>query len=68
MCGCGGIGRRARFRSVWGRLHAGSTPVIRTIFFFEKLKNIYMSIENKTNMRCKYEDFLKYYERASDFG
>ena len=28
--GYGGIGRRARFRSVWRRLHAGSTPVIRT--------------------------------------
>ena len=31
FCGCGGIGRRARFRSVWERFHAGSSPVIRTI-------------------------------------
>ena len=30
VCGYGGIGRRAWFRSMWGQLHAGSTPVIRT--------------------------------------
>lgn len=32
--------------------------------FLEKLKNAYMSIanENKINMRCKFEEFLKYYE------
>ena len=30
ICGCGGIGRRARFRFWW--LHrAGSSPVTRTI-------------------------------------
>ena len=29
VCGYGGIGRRAWFRSMWGQLHAGSTPVIR---------------------------------------
>src|SRR6185312_16287203 len=28
--GCGGIGRRARFRSVWGRPRGGSSPLIRT--------------------------------------
>src|SRR3954467_5663423 len=27
--GCGGIGRRARFRSVWGRPRGGSSPLIR---------------------------------------
>ena len=31
FCGNGGIGRRVRFRSVWGQLHAGSSPVSRTI-------------------------------------
>ena len=30
ICGYGGIGRRAWFRSMWGQLHAGSSPVIRT--------------------------------------
>ena len=30
--GYGGIGRRAWFRSMWGQLHAGSTPVIPTFF------------------------------------
>src|SRR5687768_12301395 len=29
--GCGGIGRRARFRSVWGRPRGGSSPLIRII-------------------------------------
>src|SRR4051812_28998150 len=28
-CGCGGIGRRARFRSVWERSRGGSSPLIR---------------------------------------
>src|SRR3954451_23899683 len=28
--GCGGIGRRARFRSVWGKPRGGSSPLIRT--------------------------------------
>src|SRR6266511_1380295 len=28
--GCGGIGRRARFRSVWGQPRGGSSPLIRT--------------------------------------
>ncbi|MEA2302331.1 MAG: hypothetical protein QOE44_2866 [Solirubrobacteraceae bacterium] len=28
--GCGGIGRRARFRSVWRQLRGGSSPLIRT--------------------------------------
>src|ERR687886_1568281 len=28
--GCGGIGRRARFRSVWGEPRGGSSPLIRT--------------------------------------
>jgi hypothetical protein len=27
--GCGGIGRRARFRSVWGKPRGGSSPLIR---------------------------------------
>jgi hypothetical protein len=27
--GCGGIGRRARFRSVWRKLRGGSSPLIR---------------------------------------
>src|ERR1700747_3292397 len=27
--GCGGIGRRARFRSVWRQLRGGSSPLIR---------------------------------------
>ena len=31
MCGCGGIGRRVRFRSVWGKPHEGSSPFTRTI-------------------------------------
>lgn len=26
--------------------------------FLEKLRNTYMSIDNKINMRCKYEEFL----------
>src|SRR3954453_12164836 len=30
--GCGGIGRRARFRSVWGRPRGGSSPLIRISF------------------------------------
>ncbi len=30
--------------------------------FFEKLKKTYMSIDNKTDMRCKYEEFLEYYD------
>ena len=34
VCGYGGIGRRAWFRSMWGQLHAGSTPVIRMRLFF----------------------------------
>src|SRR5438270_1978212 len=29
--GCGGIGRRARFRSVWGQPRGGSSPLIRII-------------------------------------
>ncbi len=29
--GCGGIGRRVRFRSVWGQPHEGSSPFARTI-------------------------------------
>ena len=28
--GCGGIGRRVRFRSVWGSPHGGSSPLTRT--------------------------------------
>src|SRR4051795_12608402 len=28
--GCGGIGRSARFRSVWGKPRGGSSPLIRT--------------------------------------
>src|SRR6188768_2210595 len=27
--GCGGIGRRARFRAVWGQPRGGSSPLIR---------------------------------------
>src|SRR4029077_15513275 len=27
--GCGGIGRRARFRSVWAKARGGSSPLIR---------------------------------------
>ena len=30
MCGCGGIGRRVRFRFLWSKGRAGSSPVIRT--------------------------------------
>ena len=30
-CGCGGIGRRARFRSVWPKGRGGSSPLIRTV-------------------------------------
>ena len=30
MCGCGGIGRRVRFRFLWSQGCAGSSPVIRT--------------------------------------
>ncbi len=29
--GCGGIGRRARFRSVWAKARGGSSPLIRTL-------------------------------------
>src|SRR5262249_44753112 len=29
--GCGGIGRRARFRAVWGRPRGGSSPLIRML-------------------------------------
>jgi len=37
--------------------------------FLEKLRNTYMSIgnENKINMRCKYEDFLEYYDSVNYF-
>ena len=28
-CGCGEIGRRARFRFLWGHTHGGSIPLIR---------------------------------------
>ena len=31
LCGRGGIGRRVRFRSVWGQPHGGSSPLARTI-------------------------------------
>src|SRR5205814_1375265 len=30
QCGCGGTGRRAWFRSMWGQLRGGSSPLIRT--------------------------------------
>ena len=30
--GCGGIGRRVRFRSVWGQPHEGSSPFTRTTY------------------------------------
>lgn len=33
--------------------------------FFEKLRKTYISIDNKINMRCKYEKFLEYYESVS---
>ncbi len=33
--------------------------------FFGKLRKAYMSIDNKINMRCKYEKFLEYYESLS---
>lgn len=36
--------------------------------FLEKLKKTYMSIDNKINMRCKYEEFLEYYENVNYFG
>lgn len=29
--------------------------------FLERIRNTYMSISNKTDMRCKYEEFLKCY-------
>ena len=29
-CGCGGIGRRAWFRSMWAQVHGGSSPFIRS--------------------------------------
>jgi hypothetical protein len=30
LCGCGGIGRRAALRSLWGNTREGSSPFIRT--------------------------------------
>ena len=36
--------------------------------FFEKLRKTYMSIDNKINMRCKYEEFLEYYENLRSIG
>lgn len=36
--------------------------------FFEKLRKTYMSIDNKINMRCKYEEFLEYYENLGSIG
>jgi hypothetical protein len=30
MCGCGEIGRRVWFRSIWGQLLGGSSPFTRT--------------------------------------
>ncbi len=36
--GCGGIGRRVRFRSVWGQPHEGSSPFTRTIEFGTRLR------------------------------
>src|SRR5690606_555697 len=30
-CGCGGIGRRAALRSLWGNTREGSSPFIRTM-------------------------------------
>lgn len=36
--------------------------------FFEKLRKTYMSIDNKINMSCKYEEFLEYYENLRSIG
>lgn len=36
--------------------------------FFKKLRKTYMSIDNKINMRCKYEEFLEYYENLGSIG
>jgi hypothetical protein len=33
LCGCGGIGRRAGFRSLWERSRGGSSPLARTRVF-----------------------------------
>ncbi len=41
--------------------------VVISKIFFEKLRNTYMSIGDKINMRCQYEDFLKYYESVNYF-
>src|SRR5262249_48933186 len=30
QCGCGGTGRRAGLRSLWGNTRGGSSPLIRT--------------------------------------
>jgi hypothetical protein len=38
-CGCGGIGRRVRFRSVWGQPHEGSSPFTRTTFQPKRLRS-----------------------------
>ena len=35
--GCGGIGRRARFRSVWGKPRGGSSPLIRIVRSADRL-------------------------------
>lgn len=31
----------------------------------EKLRNQYISIDNKTDMRCKYKEFLEYYKSVN---
>jgi hypothetical protein len=37
ICGCGGIGRRAWFRSMWPQGCGGSSPSIRTSYFIGEL-------------------------------
>lgn len=36
--------------------------------FLEKLRRTYAAIDNKMNMRCKYEEFLEYGENEKQFG
>src|SRR4029079_15625978 len=38
--GCGGSGRRARFRSVWGKPRGGSSPLIRIPLIAGKRKGV----------------------------
>ena len=39
VCGCGGTGRRAGFRSLWGKTRVSSTLTIRTNLSFPSHSN-----------------------------